>query len=332
MTNDERARAVGMLEAGVAARQVAATINVSHTAINKLRQKWLQLHTTERLPGTGRQKVTTEEEDRVLVERIQQHPFETAAEAKEASGFPASVRTARRRISVRGLRNRAAEIKEVLLDRHRYARIQYAEAQLHRPDDFWDNVIFVDEKTWQSTKSGKVKVYRPDNTRYDPRYVCQRPRSGRFSVHSWAWMSIAGPGVIWSIDGNLTGAQYTDILRDVMMPSVTIAHQNDFWLLQDNSPIHTSRIVRDWIGEQQFHVLPHPARSPDLNPIENLWGIAQRTIETLYDVPPRNRDELWDRVQNAWEQISVDCCQNTIRNMPRRLRQVLERQGNWTDF
>lgn len=333
MTISERSRAIGMLEAGTPPIQVAATFGVSRTAINKLLRKWQQHLTVERLPGTGRRPSTTAAQDLALVQEIRRDPFQSAQEAAIASGFPASVRTTRRRIAASGLKNRSAEIKEILLPRHKEARVQYATNLLQEPIVFWDNVVFMDEKTWQSTKSGKVKVYRPDNMRYDPQYVCQRPKSGRFSVHAWGWMSINGPGVIWEIDGHLTGQQYKDILENVFLPSVSIIYPNGFKMVHDNSPIHTSRVVREWIGRQQnVQLLPHPPRSPDLNPIENLWGVAQRQIENLYQAPPRDRNELWTRVENAWEDISVQFCQNSIQSMPGRLQEVIDRQGNWTNY
>ncbi|GBN29442.1 hypothetical protein AVEN_81884-1 [Araneus ventricosus] len=58
---------------------------------------------------------------------------------------------------------------------------------------------------------------------------------------------------------------------------------------QDNARCHTARSVCEWFEEHQdeFTVLPWPANSPDLNPIENLWGHLDRVVRAM-DSQPRN--------------------------------------------
>ncbi|KAG7161295.1 hypothetical protein Hamer_G016366 [Homarus americanus] len=56
------------------------------------------------------------------------------------------------------------------------------------------------------------------------------------------------------ISGSLTAQEYIGILQDVMFPSVTavlVPEGEQFYFVQDNSPIHTTRIVRDWFMAHQ---------------------------------------------------------------------------------
>ncbi|GFS61147.1 transposable element Tcb1 transposase [Trichonephila clavipes] len=54
---------------------------------------------------------------------------------------------------------------------------------------------------------------------------------------------------------------------------------------QDYAPPHMPRIVQRFFVNHQFELLPWPARSPDLSPIENMWSmVAQRLTQIT---PPR---------------------------------------------
>lgn len=48
--------------------------------------------------------------------------------------------------------------------------------------------------------------------------------------------------------------------------------------MQDNPAIRTSNHLMDWFLEAEMDVMDWQARSTDLNPIENLWGILARGV------------------------------------------------------
>ena len=46
------------------------------------------------------------------------------------------------------------------------------------------------------------------------------------------------------------------------------------WIFQqDNAAINNASITKKYLLEQKIRLLDHPMCSPDLNPIENLWGL-----------------------------------------------------------
>ena len=69
-------------------------------------------------------------------------------------------------------------------------------------------------------------------------------------------------------------------------------------------------------------MLKWPGQSPDLNPIEHLWGHVKKQLQE-YSKPAHSVQQLWERVEREWEKIPKEVCQNLIESMPRRLAAVI---------
>jgi hypothetical protein len=138
--------------------------------------------------------VTTNEEDDRLINFLRHRPFQSAVNARLETAFPACLKTARKRIRESELSN--------------------------QDNNIWNNVVFSDEKTFQSSHNGRIRVYRPPGTRYNEQYVKNYDRSGRFSLNIWGWISSRGPGVCVIVEERLNSAIYRRLLEEVMLPSV----------------------------------------------------------------------------------------------------------------
>lgn len=233
--NLERYRVVTLLESGCSVREVEARLGVPKSTVGRIKQKWETELTVARRPGGGAPRKSTPAEDRALRDYMHDHPFADVTYAINVTNFPGSNQTGLRRLRENGIKRYAAAAKENMTQAHKQARLQFAEQYLNQPVDFWQNVVFSDEKVFQSSKDGPVKVYRPQNFRYDERYVHHRTRSGRFSVNMWAWISYRGPGVCWQTEGRLNAEQYRAILENVMVPSVEVLYPDRNYVFQQVS-------------------------------------------------------------------------------------------------
>ena len=74
-----------------------------------------------------------------------------------------------------------------------------------------------------------------------------------------------------------------------------------------------------------------PPQSPDLNPIEHLWALVKRRLNS-YVLKPRSMHELWERVQAVWAEITREECAKLVESMPVRLRDCIEAKGRWTKW
>ncbi|XP_070206571.1 uncharacterized protein [Littorina saxatilis] len=86
---------------------------------------------------------------------------------------------------------------------------------------------------------------------------------------------------------------------------------------QDNARPHTARATLDRLRHNSVNILPHPARSPDLSPIEHFWDIMQRRINALAR-RPRTAAELRAAVSQLWAQVPQQQINHLVLSMYRR--------------
>ncbi len=100
------------------------------------------------------------------------------------------------------------------------------------------------------------------------------------SVMIWGAMSSAGVGPLCFLKTNVTAPVYQEIVEHFMLPSADKLYGDaDFIFQQDLAPAHTAKSTKSWLNDHGVGVLDWPANSPDLNPIENLWGIVKRKMQ-----------------------------------------------------
>ncbi|GBN13953.1 hypothetical protein AVEN_91369-1 [Araneus ventricosus] len=123
---------------------------------------------------------------------------------------------------------------------------------------------------------------------------------GAGSVFVWGGISLGGRTDLHVFPRGTVNAQaYRDDILDAYMHPYTGAIGDDFLLQDDNSRPHRTRIVDDYLQQETIHCMKWPARSPDLNPIENVWEALGRLIAAL-NPPPQTLATPATVLQEQW--------------------------------
>ncbi len=192
----------------------------------------------------------------------------------------------------------------------------------------WSKVLFSDEsKFCISFGNQGPRVWRKGGEAQSPSCLKSSVKFPQ-SVMIWGVMSSAGFGPLcfWKPKPPV----YQEILEHFMLPSADQLFKDaDFIFQQDLAPAHTAKSTKSWLNDHGVGVLDWPANSPDLNPIENLWGIVRRKLRNKR---PKNADELKATVKETWASIPPQQCHKLITSMPRRIEAVIKAKGAPTKY
>ncbi len=124
------------------------------------------------------------------------------------------------------------------------------------------------------------------------------------SVMIWAVMSSAGVGPLCFLKYTVNAAIYQEILDHFMLPSADKLYGDAAFIFQqDLAPAHTAKGTKSWFNDHGVTVLDWPANSPDLIPIENIWGIVKRKMR---DSRPNSADDLNATIKAAWASLHLN--------------------------
>ena len=101
--------------------------------------------------------------------------------------------------------------------------------------------------------------------------------------------------------------------------------------MQDNAPIHKSKLVTDFLADHGISTLQWPAQSPDLNPIENMLAVLKRRRARQKSTPKTKKD-LIDQMTELWSNIETDFRRNLSNSIPKRLSKVIKNKGKQTSY
>ena len=244
-----------------------------------------------------------------------------------SSGFKICGESVRLALLKKGMRSYSAVRKPLLTLKHRLKRIHWCKERLNWSVERWKQVIFSDESNFQVINgSTKPIVKRLKNEKYLPQYCVPRVQGGGGSAGIWGCISFKGTGVPYIYSGRMNQQVYIDTMENCLLPSTTLFYDENepYFYQQDGATCHTAKSVARWFEANNVDILPWCPRSPDLNPIENLWSWMDSKIDRENI---SNLSQLKDQLHRVWLSIPTRLCEKLIESMPKRVRACYKAKG-----
>ena len=332
-----RTRAITLLENGISQRSVANRLRVSPRTIRNLWNRFQETGSTERRPGSGRQRVTSEREDRFIQRIAVQQRFISAPaiqnQLQTFSNVLVSDQTIRNRLRESQLRSRRRLVKPKMTTAHRAARLRFAREHNQWDMDNWQWVLFSDEcKIKFNSDDRHIRVWRRTGERFSEPCIHERDRFGGPSVMVWGGINATGKTeLVFFPDSRVTSDSYIEqVIRPHVIPFAQRLGRN-FVFMHDNARPHVARATKQALREANIEVMDWPAISCDMNPIEHLWDQLKRKLR-LQRLTIGSQEQLIQALKLCWDEIPQEDILNLIESMPNRIRECEMNRGGHTHY
>lgn len=213
--------------------------------------------------------------------------------------------------------------RKKLTSSQKAARIAFAEEHL---GDDWKQTWAFDESYFNLHRSSNrcwVSVTTEESVQRSKLTTAQE----KISVGICFAISRSGKSALCLLPKNWSGPDLVDLFTEELLPSIrwprgpTTAQR----FIIDNDGRHQMPLWKEFVASRRLHPLsPWPSNSPDLNPIENVFGWMKRFVE---NEGPTNEKTLKEAVKKAFEAIPDNHLAHLMDSIPKRLELALKAKG-----
>ena len=133
---------------------------------------------------------------------------------------------------------------------------------------------------------------------------------------------------------HMSGEYFSDFVKKNLSKLFT-GETEQKWFVMDNDPSQRSKAAMKAINETGATLFAIPPRSPDLNPIENLFHVTKSELEAqaiASGIQQESWHEFKARVKKTILQTPVSYINNLLLSMPKRIRAVIKCKGLRTKY
>ncbi len=317
---------------------VGSVVNISRQPVRRSKAEMLTR------PRGGRPRALSERSRRLLLRQLrvvrQKKCRFSIRQVRLAAGLTkaCSLATCYREVSREGYSWENCRRKGVLTKEDRKIRLKWCREHLDTPATHWtDGIAFYFDGVGFQHKLHPFAAHctPPSRTwmKKDEKLLITRKAShegskGR-SLHFFVGVSHKAGVVICKKYEKMSAKLFAKFVRE-NFPQAFLLSRKTHVFLQDNDPCQTSRAGKraiKAINAEQFFI---PARSPDINPIENLFHLVKQKLaedalenEIFYE----SVEEFEKRVISAIHELAALHMDRTIESMTKRILEIFKNGG-----
>jgi hypothetical protein len=256
-----------------------------------------------------------------LADSVTSDPFETVRAAGKMRDLSAA--SVKRIRNIAGIRFYRTIPTPALTPVHIQKRLAFARRMLENRED-QRPIVFSDESQFIHNRA-RPGVWRKRSV-FSRQFTFTKEGHSPISVMIWGAVAAGGyRSRLLRCPDSVKGPSYKKMLDDARVREELdrVFGAKGYRFQQDNAPPHTAaRKYPEFFNG--VDVLEWPAKSPDLNPIEHLWGyLKMKLIGHVFTSP----DELFDFLSNEWNALPTELIDNYCSSFTARLEICVELKG-----
>lgn len=305
--------------AGWNQNRIANTINTTQGTVSNTLKRWRDHNTVEDLPGRGPKPlidITNINNNSIVnIQRDNRRANAKYIQYQLANQHRITISTCtiqryRRELGFRPVHYRR---RPVLTQENRRKRLNYC---LDNMDQNWQEIIFTDESYFVLTDENTVIWKRPGSPTITTG-ATQHP----FQVMVWGGIWYSGKTKLAILTGTMNADKYQSVIYEYLIKDHIT---DDLELLQDGAKPHTAHSTLDYFEENGVNIRQNPPSSPELNPIEKVWGWMKNEINKQN---PQSPTELQQLLQSVWDTIPQTVIQQYISHNKSVVCDIIQSEG-----